>query len=118
MIIQRCFPAYASVTCNHTRQGHEAVAAVDSDRPTSLLLCGRTPLQNALRSLERPATTGRQALPRAVDEVLDHPDSGAQAFRLDIPARHRAGDVLRGSGEGARRWVGRIGGHPPDPALR
>src|SRR5204862_6740126 len=73
LIIPCCFPAYASVTC----QSH-------SSRPTSLLLCGRTPLQNALRSLDRPATTGRQALPRPVDEVLDHPDSGAQAFRRDI----------------------------------
>src|SRR5262245_66269119 len=73
-------------------------------------------LQEVLGSFELTAAARGQTSPAAVDEVLNHADGRAKALGRDIFPRHRAGDLRRRSGEGARRWMRRIRLDGSDPA--
>jgi hypothetical protein len=80
------------------------------------LLCGGSPLKDPLRPLELSAPSRAEVLPAAIDEVLNHPDSGPETAWGHILACHGFGDLGGGAGECPRRrmcGIRRDALHPP-----
>ena len=66
--------------------------------------------------LARSAASRAEVLPAAIDEVLDHPDSGPETAWRHILACHGSGDLGGGAGERPHRrmcGIRRDASHPP-----
>ena len=61
----------------------------------SCLLSGGSPLEDSFRPLELGAPSRAEVLPAAIDEVLNHSNSGSETTWRHILARHRPGDLGR-----------------------
>jgi hypothetical protein len=69
------------------------------------LLSGGSPLKDPLRPLELGASSRAEVLSAAIDEILNHPDSGPDAARRHILACHGSGDLGGRPGERPCRRV-------------
>jgi len=94
---ETCAPAAAArvATSLSARSLEPVISTVPASDPCSLhhrfaaggLLCGGPPLKDPLRPLELGAPSRAEVLPAAIDEVLDHSDSGPETAWGHIVAR-------------------------------
>src|SRR5438105_8505344 len=82
--------------------GQIGLSPVHSSLLRRRLLSGRAALENALRSFEFRTPCRAQILAAAIDEVLNHPDTGSDSFRGHISPRHFLRDFTGTAGECAR----------------
>jgi hypothetical protein len=99
-------------------QGQRDDPTLDDSGSTFLfgsLLRRRSLLQDPLGPVELRPPLRAEILPAAIDEVLNHPDSGPESAGRHILSRHRPGNLGCRTGEGARRWMRGVGGDGSHP---